>query len=44
MNAKLSRTNGILSKLRHYVPKKQCCQFTMHYFTLIGHMEVLCGL
>ena len=22
MNAKLSRTNGILSKLRHYVPKK----------------------
>ena len=35
VNAKLSRTNGIISKLRHYVPKKQCCQFTMHYFTLI---------
>ena len=36
MNAKLSRTNGILSKLRHYVPKKT--MLSVYYALFYSHM------
>ena len=36
MNAKLSRTNEILSKLRHYVPKKT--MLSVYYALLYSHM------
>ena len=42
MNAKLSRTYGILSKLCHYVPKKT--MLSVYYALFYSHMEVLCGL
>ena len=45
LSNKLSRANGIMSKLRHYVPKKRpCYKSTMHYFTLTCRMEVYYGL
>ena len=37
MNAKLSRTNGILSKLRHYVPKKKT-MLSVYYALFYSHM------
>ena len=37
MNAKLSRTNGILSKLRHYVPKKNT-MLSVYYALFYSHM------
>ena len=36
MNAKLSRTNGILSKLRHYVPKKT--MLSVYYALFYSHI------
>ena len=36
MNAKLNRTNGILSKLRHYVPKKT--MLSVYYALFYSHM------
>ena len=36
MNAKLSRTNGILSKLQHYVPKKT--MLSVYYAPFYSHM------
>ena len=36
MNAKLSRTNGIISKLRHYVPKKT--MVSVYYALFYSHM------
>ena len=36
MNAKLSRTNGILSNLRHYVPKKT--MLSVYYALFYSHM------
>ena len=36
MNAKLSRTNGILSKLCHYVPKKM--MVSVYYALFYSHM------
>ena len=36
MNAKLSRTNGILSKLRHYVPKKT--MLSVYHALFYSHM------
>ena len=36
MNAKLSRTNGILSKLCHYVPKKT--MLPVYYALFYSHM------
>ena len=43
MNAKLSRTNGILSTLHHYVPKNNVVRF-LCIILLSYDMEVLCGL
>ena len=36
MNAKLNRTNGILSKLHHYVPKKT--MLSVYYALFYSHM------
>ena len=36
MNARLSRTNGILSKLHHYVPKKT--MLSVYYALFYSHM------
>ena len=36
MDAKLSRTNGILTKLRHYVPKKT--MLSVYYALFYSHM------
>ena len=40
---KLARTNGILSKLRYFVPKKQVYQYISLYFTLMSFMVVCFG-
>ena len=37
MNAKLSRSNGILSKLRHYVPKQTL--ISVYYAIFYSHMK-----
>ena len=37
MNAKLSRSNGILSKLRHYVPKQTL--ISVYYEIFYSHMS-----
>ena len=40
MNAKLSRINGILSKLRHYVPKQTLT--SVYYAIFYSHMTYGC--
>ena len=40
---KLARKNGILSKLRYFVPKKQVYQYISLYFTLMSFMVVWFG-
>ena len=43
LSKKLSRSNGILSKLRHVIPQKTINPFIMHFFTRICYMVVQFG-